>query len=288
MLSIKQFVFCFLLVSGFAYARADAVVVAASADSTVVMSGSDTLLAEAQEHAEPGFSPFRSLREQHGAAIERAEEAVKQQRPRWALLTVFLLFLAVALIRVAFPGDFALIFLAFYQERRIRHIGNADNTLTSWPYVFLFLAASLVFGLFVVLLDAVFLRQEPVTGGRFLQTALVVCVLGILKILTTRLVGIVFGVDTPARRYIAVLYSVYFNGAFFLMPFLLAAVFAPDRYLEPVLVSSGAVAIVLAYRLLKAVLGLFHNPKFSIFYLILYICMLEVTPIIVLIKLLGG
>jgi len=288
MLSIKRVVLCFLLASGFACTRADTLRVATRTDSTVVAPDPDSLLQEALEHSEAGFSPFRSLREQNGAAAERGSETLKAQRPRWVLLTVFLLFLAVAVTWTAFPGDFALIVQAFYQERRFRQIGNTDNMLTSWPYLFLFLVLSLVFGLFFVLLESTFGQQGPAASGSFLETALLVGSLFVLKILVTLLVGPVFGMDRLARRYIALLCLLYFNSAFFLMPFLLAAVFAPDHYLGTVLAISGAVAIVLAYHFLKAVLGLFRGLKFSVLYLILYLCTLEVAPVIVLIKVLGN
>jgi len=289
MLSIKRVVLYFLLASGlgFACARADAALDAVRSDSTVLLSGPAIVLREAQEHSEAGFSPSRSFGEQNGA-VEHGREAVKAQRPRWVLLTVFLLFLAVAVIWAAFPADFGLIVRAFYEERRFRYMGNSDNRLTSWPYVFLFLVLSLALGLFIVLAGPVFGGQGPTAGGPFLETALLVGSLFVLKILTTRLVGPVFGMDKVARRYIAILYLIYFNGVIFLMPFLLAAVFTPDRYLEPVLVSSGIVLIPLAYRFLKAVLGLFRNLKFSVLYLILYLCVLEVAPVIVLIKVLGN
>jgi len=290
MLFIKRVVLCFLLASvlGFACARADAAGLAASADSTASMPGSPGLLQETQSYSEVGFSPSRSFRAQNGASAEHGTEAFKEQRPRWMLLTVFLLFLAIGAIWSIFPGDFATIVRAFYQEQRFRHISHTDNTLTSWPYVFLFLVFSLVLGLFIVLVEPLFgLQGGTVAVDRFLETALAIGSLFVLKILCTRLVGPVFGLDRLARKYIAVLYLLYFNAAFFLMPFLLTSVFAPDRYTEPVLISSGAIAIVPAYRFLKAVLGLFRNLKFSVLYLILYLCALEVVPVIVLIKVLG-
>ncbi len=248
----------------------------------------ELLLDNIRERSSNTPSLLRSLQEQSHLANESVQGRMKSERPLWILLTVFLLFLAVAIIRLVFPADFMLIILAFYQERTLQQVSKEDNMLTSWPYVFLYVIFSLAFGLFVVLMESAFVRQELLRVDNYLETSFVVGLLFVLKILVIRFISFVFELHRLVREYIAVLYLVYFNSMLFLMPFLLITVFVPATYFKWILVVfSIVISILFVYRLLRTAVRLFGNLKFSLIYLILYLCALEVAPILILIKVLG-
>lgn len=209
----------------------------------------------------------------------------KNQRPEWILLMVFLLFLAIALVRIAFPRDFAIIVQAYYDERTLQQVSKEDNMLTSWPYVFLYLIFSLALGLFIVLIDSSFVRYDILSWENYLRTAFWVGLLFIVKILLIRFISFVFEINRLAREYVTVLYLVYFNSMLFLMPFLLTLTFMPTSYFNILLILfSVLVSILFIYRFLRTAFRLAGNLKFSIFYLILYLCALEVAPILILVK----
>src|SRR5690606_3959568 len=214
---------------------------------------------------------------------------MKVERPVWILLVVFLLFLAVALVRLAFPADFSMIVQAYYDERTLQQVSKEDSMLTSWPYVFLYLIFSLALGLFIVLIESSFERLMVLSWENYMRTALLVALLFIIKILLIRFISFVFEIDRLVREYVAVLYLVYFNSMLFLMPFLLTATLAPASYFKILLILFGAlVSILFIYRFLRTAFRLFGNLKFSIFYLILYLCALEVAPIMILVRTLSN
>ncbi|KGE14102.1 DUF4271 domain-containing protein [Sphingobacterium deserti] len=213
----------------------------------------------------------------------------KISRPAWILGSVFVLFFAVGLVRILFPGDFTMIVQAYYNERTLQQISKEDNMLTSWPYILLYLIFSLALGLFIVLVESSFLHHDVLNWSNYLRTTVIVAVLFVLKILLIRFISFVFEIGRLVREYVTVLYLVYFNSMLFLMPILLAVTLIPANYFKFVLILFSVVASILfIYRFLRTALRLFGNLKFSIFYLILYLCALEVAPILILVKTLSN
>jgi len=222
-------------------------------------------------------------------SVPHRQGEVKGERPVWVLLVVFLLFLAVALVRLAFPADFAMIVQAYYDERTLQQVSKEDNMLTSWPYIFLYLIFSLALGLFIVLMESAFERFDVLSLENYIRTAFLVAVLFIIKILLIRFISFVFEIDRLVREYVTVLYLVYFNSMLFLMPFLLTVTLVPTAYFKILLILfSVLVSILFIYRFLRTAFRLFGNLKFSIFYLILYLCALEVAPILILVRTLSN
>ncbi|MCY4781024.1 DUF4271 domain-containing protein [Sphingobacterium sp. UT-1RO-CII-1] len=209
----------------------------------------------------------------------------KTVRPIWVLVVVFILFCALAIVKLLFPLDFDVIVSACFNERLLQQVSKEDNMMTSWPYVTLYFIFSLALGLFITVINASFLNYDILNFESYMRTSLIVAVLFIAKILMIRFLSFVFELKKMAREYIAVLYLVYFNSMLILMPFLLLVLFIPVTYFKLILILFSVVASILfLYRLLRTFVGLFGNLRFSVFYLILYLCVLEVAPILILVK----
>jgi len=209
----------------------------------------------------------------------------KNYRPAWVLLIVFLLFLILGVLRIVFPVELKIIVDAYYKERLLLQVSKEDNLATSWPYIFLYAVFSLSLGLFVVVIMSSFGDKNYLTFENFLKNSGFVALLFIAKILIIRFVSFVFQLEKIVREYIAILYLVYFNSMFFLMPFLLAVVFIPANYFKFISIIYVCLIIILfSYRFLRTAFHLFGHFKFSIFYLILYLCSLELAPILILVR----
>lgn len=209
----------------------------------------------------------------------------KDNRPAWVLLIVFLLFLVLGVLRIVFPVELKIIVDAYYKERLLLQVSKEDNLATSWPYIFLYAVFSLSLGLFVVVIVSSFGDKNYLTFENFLKNSGLIALLFIAKILLIRFVSFVFQLDKIVREYIAILYLVYFNSMFFLMPFLLAVVFIPANYFQLISIIYIVIVIILfSYRFIRTAFHLFGHFKFSIFYLILYLCSLELAPILILVR----
>ncbi len=241
-------------------------------------------LEEIQQNSIDPIKVIENLNDSNAEA-QLYQGKLKHERPAWVLVSVFFLFLSLGIVRLLFPGDFVIIVQAFYNERTLQQVSKEDNMLTSWPYIFLYLIFSFALGLFILLIESSFSRLEILSGENYLRTTLLVAVLFVFKILLIRFISVVFQLERLVREYVAVLYLVYFNSMLFLMPLLLVVTFIPAIYFKFVLILFSVIASILfVYRFLRTAFRLFGNLRFSVFYLILYLCALEVAPILILVK----
>src|SRR5690606_20458923 len=130
-----------------------------------------------------------------------------------------------------------------------------------------------------------FHAPEVLTLKNFFNLSGIVAVLFVLKILFVRGLALIFEIEKIIREYVLILYLVYFNSMLILMPVLLILLFVPTAYFEFLFVLfAGVVFALFLYRFIVAALSLLGQLKFSIFYLILYLCSLEIAPILILVK----
>jgi len=213
----------------------------------------------------------------------------KIYRQQWVLWAVLALFLFLALIRRFFMKDLEVIAASFYSNRVLLQVSKEDNLITSWPFVFLYLLFGFTIGLFLYLyVHYKHIQVNYGSSGLFLTISIMVLVLFILKIVITRSIGFVFGVQKLVRDYISILYLSYFNAAIIFLPLLLVLVLIPDSYIDAwFIISCLLVLLVFAMQFLRASNTVLKSYQFSKFYLFIYLCTLEVGPILILIKLLG-
>lgn len=218
-----------------------------------------------------------------------APDVPKIYRPLWVLMTASFLFLCVGMVRLIFPTEFKIIIEAYYRERLLQQVSKEDSIATSWPYVFLYGVFSFALGLFIVVLVSEFKDKEFLTVANYFRASAIIAMLFILKILAIRFVSLVFELEKIVREYVAVLYLVYFNSMIFLLPFLLFAILLPASYFTILLILFVTlVSLMFIYRVLRTAVHLFSHTKFSISYLIIYLCALEIAPILLLIRALGN
>lgn len=213
----------------------------------------------------------------------------KNTRPAWIIVVLMLLFFGIGLIRFVFRSAFQNIIQAYYNEQVTQDISKEDSLVTSWPYIFLYLLFSLSLGLFLLIYISAFGNSNLLTLENFFSLSAFVAVLFVVKILLIRLIAAIFELQRVAREYIAVLYLMYFNSMLILMPFLLIVTFAPVEYFKFLLTLFAVLAAVLfIYKFVVTAFRLLGQLKFSIFYLILYLCALEIAPIMILVKALNS
>ncbi len=218
-----------------------------------------------------------------------AQGVSRAHRPLWVFVTAMILFLCVGIIRFIFPAEFHIIIDAYYRERLLQQISKEDSIATSWPYVFLYSIFSLALGLFIVVYMSGFRDAHFLTFGNYMRASGLIAILFILKILLVRFLSFVFRLQRLVREYITVIYLVYFNSVLFLLPFLLFIILSPAAYFNIILILFVvSISIMFIYRVLRTVLNVFGQTRFSISYLIIYLCTLEIAPILLLIRALGN
>ncbi|GAA4183866.1 DUF4271 domain-containing protein [Sphingobacterium ginsenosidimutans] len=222
-------------------------------------------------------------------ALTRQYGTPKPHRENWILFTVLFLIFGVGLIRIFFPSDLKLVFQGYFDDRVLLSVSKEDTILTSWPFIFLFVLFSGAMALFVSLFYAYELnRFDFITFPNYIKTVGMVGALFALKIGFIRFLSFVFEIRKLVKEYVTVLYLIYFNTLFLMLPVLLILSLVPLSAVGVVLHLAiiGAILLFL-YRFLKTAAHIMSMYKFSISYLILYLCCLEIAPILILLRLLS-
>ena len=217
--------------------------------------------------------------------LESQASAFKKTRPVWVVFVLLLLCVSLGVIRIFFRSNFQNILHGFYNDRVFLQVSKEDNLGTSWSYIFLYIIFSFSLGLFISIYQTALGVIDNLNPLDFLKASLYVGVLFVVKILLIRFISQIFEVGKIAREYIAVLYLVYFNSALILIPILIFVTFLPVYYFKFILIFYTVIVFGLfVYRFFKTAGSLLGQLKFSIFYLILYLCTLEIAPILILMK----
>src|SRR5690606_35048337 len=200
-----------------------------------------------------------------------------------------LLLLLLGIVRVSFPNEVLSIIQAFYNDRVLLQINKEDTLYSSWPFVFLYILFGFAVGLFVYLCNAYYLQDAYHSGvNTFLGISIFIMVLFILKIIVTRLIGVVFDMQRIVREYVSILYLSYFNAALVFLPVVLILSLVPQVQMVWLIPATFiAVMGLFVFRFIKTATNVLTNHRFSKFYLFIYLCCLEIAPILILVKVLG-
>ena len=161
----------------------------------------------------------------------------------------------------------------------------------TWPPVIRNIFSALNISLFATLslLLAGILKPDSLADSVWL-TAIIAgsFIAGVmLRHLTSIVTAELTGWKNPLREYMNVIYNVWFTTA--LLLFLLNAViiFSPLNNPLPVIIAGLAVSVILLIIRALRLLVIFYNWHISILYYILYLCALEVLPVLVILKIIG-
>lgn len=205
--------------------------------------------------------------------LDQQYGTLKAHRENWILFTVLALIFGVGMVRVFFPSDIKLVFQGYWDDRVLLSVSKEDTILTSWPFIFLFILFSGAIGLFVSLFYAYELnRFDFITFPNYMKTVGMVGALFALKIGFIRFLSFVFQIRKLVKEYVTVLYLIYFNTLFLMLPVLLILSLVPLTSVGVVLhLAIVGAALLFFYRFLKTATHIMSMYKFSISYLILYL-----------------
>jgi len=209
-----------------------------------------------------------------------------QRLPAWVLLVMLVLVLAFSIVRIVFRKQMDIIFQAFYDNRVLSQINKEDNIFSSWYFMFSYIIFSFLIGLFLYILFQKLPLTFSVSGFTlFLTITLFFAIFLGFKILILRFMAYMFEFYRVISDYINVIYLSFFNLSLFFIPLtltLILTVFQENNWI--LLAGLSLASLVFIMQFLRILVQILPNYKFSKFYLILYLCALEICPIIVIIK----
>ena len=212
---------------------------------------------------------------------------VRYARDKWVIIVLLALLLYAALLNLIWNAEIKQVFRSFYSKRSLSQIsGKEESTISAGAFIGLFVLFGLTFGLFLYQLASYKNVYYSISGlGLFLWLATIIVILFAAKFLVLKLLGFIFDAKNVVKEYISLLYLTYFNAAFVFLPVtlcfsLLAAAFIPVL-LTMVFV---LLVVVFAWLYLRSSMNIISNIRFHKFYLFIYLCALEICPILILIK----
>lgn len=210
----------------------------------------------------------------------------KNHRPVWIIYAVGAIFLVVAVIKSFFLIDYKRLARALYDDRVFEQYVKEGIITTAWRYIFLFWIFCVSLALFLTIVFG-FLGVYELSLLNFFNTSLLIVGVLTFKLLLIRFVSLVFDLKEIVNEYVTKLYILYFNLAFCLLFFLLSVALLPVLYFEWILLGFlGGAGVLLIYSLYKTSRHLLKSIRFPVFYLIIYLCIFEIAPLLILVKVL--
>lgn len=206
----------------------------------------------------------------------------------WIALALFTSFTLLVIVRVFDRRKLRQLFGGLMRASAVDVFYREEYALTGRVTVLLLLNYVIMASLFMSQALHFFgIEQKGIHVFGLMAASLVV--IYFVKIIATRLLGFIFELGDTATEY---MYNILlFNKAIGVLLFPFALLFAYARQIPGEYLAWGGLsvwALALIYRIFRTAQVGFAARGISLFYLILYLCTLEIVPFVVLIKVFVG
>ena len=214
------------------------------------------------------------------------EGKVKRKGEFWVIgfLAIFLILFAI--LKGKFSKESTAIVQAFYSNRILGQINKEEQFFSSWPFVFLYILFGFIIGLFLYQCCNYYqLSYDYVGVNWFLRLSLSVIGFYSIKVLLVKSLGFIFQAQKIASEYISILFLTYFNAGLLFLPVVVGLSLSAGRFgLFYIYISLVLLVFIYFFQFLRAITNILSNYKFPLIYLFIYLCALEICPLLILIK----
>jgi hypothetical protein len=211
---------------------------------------------------------------------------LRNLRDPLVIFVIIGLLIYVALINLFFSADLRNVIGSFFSKNILSQADKEGGLINSWAFIALFLLFSLTLGLILYQLTIYYSVYYSISGFQlFMSLSLIVGLLFALKFIILKFIGFVFDTNRVVKDYIAILNLTYFNIAFVLLCVAICLSLLESQFM-PLLKFITVILIVaiFAWQYLRNSVSIISNIQFHKFYLFVYLCALEICPILILIK----
>jgi hypothetical protein len=211
---------------------------------------------------------------------------VRKLRDLWLILAICGLLIYAAILNLLLGKDIKIVIQSFYYKQALSQPNKEGGPINFWAFIGLFLLFSLTFGLVLCQLSGHYNLYYGVSDFElFVLLSIVIGLLFALKFLVLKFIGFVFDMSRMVSEYITILNLTYFNIAFVLLCVSICFSLLAEQYIRYLLISTlVSIAIIFAWQYLRNSVSIVSNFRFHKFYLFIYLCALEICPILILIK----
>lgn len=213
------------------------------------------------------------------------EGAARRMRSQWTIGVIIFLLLYAGILNLVMNKDVEIIYQSFYNKRS-NQMGKEESLFNSRAFIALFVLFGLTSGLFIYQVSAAYDKYYSISGFQlFLSLSAIIAILFALKLVVLHCIGFVFNVNKVVSEYVSILYLTYFNIAFAFLPLTLCFCLISAQFAPYILtVAFTLIVVIFVWQYLRSSVNIISNFRFHKFYLFIYLCALEICPILILIK----
>ncbi len=210
----------------------------------------------------------------------------RSSRDPWVIAVIIGLLIYTAFLNLFLSKDIRNVIQSFYNKNALTQVEKEGGLVNSWAFVGLFLLFCLTLGLVLYQLTVYYNRAFPISGFQlFISLSLIISLLFVFKFIVLKFIGYVFDANHLVSEYIAILNLTYFNIAFVLLAVALCFSLIANQFIPWLLIFTLLfIAIIFAWQYLRSSVNIISNFRFHKFYLFIYLCALEICPVLILIK----
>lgn len=209
--------------------------------------------------------------------------------PDWFSVIILLIVIAVTSLKVFYSRIFFQILKAFVNNNTANQIVRDENLLVQRASVLLSVICYAVLAMFTFKVSEYYNYNNSLIGqgfAKFLFIAIFIALAYSLKMIALKIFGFIFNYDKPVASYIFNLFLINNVLGIVLLPMLIILTYFNFQYIEYILyISISIVILFFLYRLIKGIIIWTNVTRYNLYYLFLYICALEIAPILIIIKL---
>lgn len=208
--------------------------------------------------------------------------------PDWFFPILLLVLSIYAALRIFYTKYFSQMVLAFVNNNLTNQIVRDENILVQRTSTYLSLVFNLIAALFLYLIS---LHYGWNLGGvgtgfnRFLFFAVLISFVYALKFLVLKISGRLFNLEREMATYIFNTFLINNILGIVLLPFIF--LMAYNQVVSTqwfIVLGLSIVALAFGYRIFRGILIGLSTSTFSLLYLFLYLCTLEIAPLMILIR----
>ncbi len=216
-------------------------------------------------------------------------QPTNKENSDWIFIALLVGYAAFIWVKVFYNKVFEQIYQAFFNNRITNQIVRDENILVQKASVLLTIIFNLVASLFIYHISILYdWNPDYVDTGfnRFLIFAFAISFIYTIKLLILKVVGHIFMVDKAIAVYIFNIFLINNLLGIALLPVLTFISFSQIYTNYAIDLALALIGGAFLYRIVRgALIGMAYS-RVSIFYLFLYLCTLEIAPLLVLIKIL--
>jgi hypothetical protein len=217
--------------------------------------------------------------------------AMSRDTPDWLFFILLLIIALLTWLKVFYRKNVLQIFEAFFSNVVANQIVGDENILVQRASVLLTITFNLAAALLLYLLSEIYDWPVPYAGSgfsKFIIFALVISCAYTLKFIILKLAGFLFRIEKAIATYIFNIFIINNVLGILLILLVIGIAYLPTAttsYLIPA--AAMFVCFAYLYRFLRGpVIGFSYN-SYSNLYLFLYLCALEIAPLLIIIKLIA-